>query len=94
MKAATDIVPHRLVPKGKLTNMKKLSFIAAFARLASAAFLIAFALSPLATLLAADPPAAKPTAKPATKIQTGEMAGYLLVPHEKVPETYNAGFSV
>jgi len=27
-------------------------------------------------------------------VQKGEMAGYLLVPHEKVPETYNAGFSV
>lgn len=29
-----------------------------------------------------------------TQIQKGEMAGYLLVPHEKVPETYNAGFSM
>jgi len=28
------------------------------------------------------------------KIQEGEMAGYLLVPHEKVPESYNAGFSM
>lgn len=27
-------------------------------------------------------------------IQKGEMAGYLLVPHDKVPETYNAGFSL
>ena len=27
-------------------------------------------------------------------IQEGEMAGYLLVPHEKVPESYNAGFSM
>jgi hypothetical protein len=27
-------------------------------------------------------------------VQTGEMAGYLLVPHEKVEETYNAGFSI
>jgi hypothetical protein len=26
--------------------------------------------------------------------QEAEMAGYLLVPHEKVPETYNAGFSL
>jgi len=49
-------------------------------------FLIAFALSPLAPLFAADPPAAK--------VQKGEMAGYLLVPHEKVPETFNAGFSL
>jgi hypothetical protein len=28
------------------------------------------------------------------QIQKGEMAGYLLVPHEIVPETYNAGFSM
>jgi hypothetical protein len=28
------------------------------------------------------------------QIQKGEMAGYLLVPHNKVQETYNAGFSV
>jgi hypothetical protein len=28
------------------------------------------------------------------QIQRGEMAGYLLVPNEKVPETYNAGFSM
>lgn len=27
-------------------------------------------------------------------IREGEMAGYLLVPQEKVPETYNAGFSM
>jgi len=26
--------------------------------------------------------------------KAGEMAGYLLVPHERVPETYNAGFSL
>ncbi len=30
----------------------------------------------------------------ASKIQKGEMAGYLLVPNDKVPETYNAGFSM
>ena len=30
----------------------------------------------------------------ADRVQEGEMAGYLLVPHEKVPETYNAGFSM
>ena len=30
----------------------------------------------------------------AAPIQKGEMAGYLLVPNEKVPETYNAGFSM
>ena len=28
------------------------------------------------------------------QIQKGEMAGYLLVPHGKVPETYNAGYSM
>ncbi len=28
------------------------------------------------------------------RIQEGEMAGYLLVPHEKVPDTYDAGFSM
>jgi hypothetical protein len=27
-------------------------------------------------------------------IRPAEMAGYLLVPHSKVPETYNAGFSM
>ena len=34
------------------------------------------------------------SAQDASKIQKGEMAGYLLVPNEKVPETYNAGFSM
>ncbi|NQV35823.1 MAG: hypothetical protein HQ515_24240, partial [Phycisphaeraceae bacterium] len=29
------------------------------------------------------------------EIEKGEMAGYLIVPHDKpVPETYNAGFSL
>ncbi len=28
------------------------------------------------------------------QIQKGEMAGYLLVPHDRVQETYNAGFSL
>ncbi len=28
------------------------------------------------------------------QIKKGEMAGYLIVPHDKVPETYNAGFSI
>ena len=28
------------------------------------------------------------------QIQKGEMAGYLLVPHDKVPDSYNAGFSI
>jgi len=52
--------------------------------------LIALTLSPLTTLFAADPPAAEPV----EKVQRGEMAGYLLVPHEKVPESFNAGFSL
>src|SRR4051812_26431819 len=30
----------------------------------------------------------------AEKIQQGEMAGYLLVPNEKVPESYDAGYSM
>ncbi|MHC4215923.1 MAG: hypothetical protein ACYSWP_21445, partial [Planctomycetota bacterium] len=36
-----------------------------------------------------------PTVISASKqIQKGEMAGYLLVPNDQVPETYNAGFSM
>jgi hypothetical protein len=27
-------------------------------------------------------------------VQEGEMAGYLLVPNQRVPKTYNAGFSM
>src|SRR6185295_8534460 len=27
-------------------------------------------------------------------VQSGEMAGYLIVPNEKVPESFNAGFSM
>ncbi|MBL7188136.1 MAG: hypothetical protein ISS70_17575 [Phycisphaerae bacterium] len=38
------------------------------------------------------PPA--PLIGASNQIQKGEMAGYLLVPHDKVPETYNAGFSM
>lgn len=33
-------------------------------------------------------------AQAADKIEHGEMAGYLLVPNDKVPETFNAGFSM
>ena len=41
------------------------------------------------------PPADKPPAKPpADPPKSAEMAGYLLVPHEKVDKKYNAGFSV
>lgn len=36
----------------------------------------------------------KRTAKTASAVTAGEMAGYLLVPHEKVPSTFNAGFSL
>jgi len=52
--------------------------------------LIPFLLSPLRAL-AAGPQETKPDIG---KIQTGEMAGYLLVPHEKVEETSNGGFSL
>ncbi|MHB1037235.1 MAG: hypothetical protein ACYC35_07940 [Pirellulales bacterium] len=41
--------------------------------------------------------AARPAAnaaEPARGVQEAEMAGYLLVPNERVPETYNAGFSM
>lgn len=34
------------------------------------------------------------TAGAAQRVQEGEMAGYLLVPQERLPETYNAGFSM
>ena len=34
------------------------------------------------------------SAQTADKIKQGEMAGYLIVPNEKVPETYNAGYSI
>ncbi|HRZ36698.1 MAG TPA: hypothetical protein P5534_10065 [Candidatus Paceibacterota bacterium] len=33
------------------------------------------------------------SAHAASRIHTGELAGYLIVPNEKVPQTYNAGFS-
>lgn len=33
-------------------------------------------------------------AKAAERIERGEMAGYLLVPNEKVPDTFNAGYSM
>jgi hypothetical protein len=37
---------------------------------------------------------AKPLEAAVDPIQPGEMAGYLLIPASKVPETYNAGFSM
>ena len=55
----------------------------------------AFAEASLAML---NPPqeraASIPAATPVAKQKKGEMAGYLLVPNEKVPETFNAGFSM
>ena len=42
---------------------------------------------------AASGPAAAKAASPG-QIQQGEMAGYLIVPVQRVPETYNAGFSM
>jgi len=35
-----------------------------------------------------------PVISASNQIQKGEMAGYLLVPNDQVPETYNAGFSM
>ncbi|MBX7105644.1 MAG: hypothetical protein K1X57_16290 [Gemmataceae bacterium] len=35
-----------------------------------------------------------PVAVAEDKVKEGEMAGYLLVPHEKVPDRYNVGFSM
>jgi len=45
-------------------------------------------LALLAVLLAG------PSLLHSAEIQQGEMAGYLLVPNDKVPETFNAGFSL
>jgi hypothetical protein len=39
-------------------------------------------------------PAGSLSAQAGDSIRKGEMAGYLLVPNEKVPETYNAGYSM
>ncbi len=49
-----------------------------------------FAFQLLAGLLAVLPA----RAADGGKVQEGEMAGYLIVPNEKVPTTYNAGFSM
>ena len=43
---------------------------------------LVFAL-PLAPLIGAS-----------NQVKKGEMAGYLLVPHDQVPEPYNADFSI
>jgi hypothetical protein len=56
----------------------------------SSSILVSLA-SGLALLLA---PALAIRAGDADPVREGEMAGYLLVPHEKVPETYDAGFSM
>jgi hypothetical protein len=50
--------------------------------------LFAFTLA-LALVAPVSPAAGAPN-----QAQKGEMAGYLLVPNERVPETYNAGFSM
>jgi hypothetical protein len=51
----------------------------------------AFAEANLAML---KPSSERAAAAPAVETKKGEMAGYLLVPNEKVPETFNAGFSM
>jgi hypothetical protein len=58
--------------------MLKKSFLALFTCCLALVF-----ISPLARVMGAP-----------DQIQKGEMAGYLLVPHGKVPQTYNAGFSM
>jgi len=58
--------------------MLKRRFFALFASCLSLVFVL-----PLAPLSGAD-----------NQIQKCEMAGYLLVPNDRVPETYNAGFSL
>ena len=50
-------------------------------------------MKPIQLLLAIITLASFP-AQAADKLERGEMAGYLLVPNEKVPETFNAGFSM
>lgn len=81
------IVSKDFMANVKLTILKKPSL---FAGLVAAALCITFEQSPLRTLWAAEFLAANNAAK----IESGEMAGYLLVPHEKVPESFNAGFSL
>ncbi|MCA9211962.1 MAG: hypothetical protein KDB27_02765, partial [Planctomycetales bacterium] len=51
----------------------------------------AFAEANLAILNGSNQQASPP---PAPELKHGEMAGYLLVPNEKVPATFNAGFSM
>ena len=46
-------------------------------------------------VIAEDKKVAQPAAvRAAAALQDAEMAGYLLVPHERVPESYDAGFSM
>lgn len=40
------------------------------------------------------PPLSPAMGATTNEMQKGEMAGYLIVPNEKVPETYNAGYSI
>ncbi|MDX1968903.1 MAG: sialate O-acetylesterase [Planctomycetaceae bacterium] len=47
-----------------------------------------------ASLAMLNSPKERAAAAPAAEPREGEMAGYLLVPNEKVPETFDAGFSM
>lgn len=59
----------------------------AWSRLTAVAALAIACATTATTCFAADGPGAAPPAEV-------EMAGYLLVPHEQVPDRYNAGFSL
>jgi len=48
----------------------------------------------LLPVLLLDPSGVQAGQDAAPQVQKGEMAGYLLVPNEKVPESFNAGFSM
>ena len=48
----------------------------------------------LSLALALAGPGSVLPAQAGERIRQGEMAGYLIVPNEKVPETFNAGFSM
>lgn len=54
----------------------------------------AVAAAPDVALAAEAAGDASPSRVPAGQIQRGEMAGYLLIPNERVPQTYDAGFSM
>jgi hypothetical protein len=52
---------------------------------------LALFTSCLALVAALSPP---PMMAASNQVQRGEMAGYLLIPHSRAPETYNGGFSM